>query len=45
MDKFIKVFQKVIMGWDFVELFFCIVLFPWSLLYIGFRMIQEWGVK
>jgi hypothetical protein len=42
MDKIIKTLKKVIGDWDIPELIFVVILFPWSAIYIVFRMIQEW---
>ena len=47
MDDIFKEFKRLInavMGdWDVVEFFFCVLLFPLSLLYILFRILQELG--
>jgi hypothetical protein len=42
MDKVIEAFKKVIEDWGVLEVIFTVIFFPWSLLYIGFRLIQEY---
>ena len=41
--KIINTLKKVIKDWEVFEFFLVIALFPWSVGYIVFRMIQEWG--
>jgi hypothetical protein len=40
--EIVKTFQTVIKDWTIVELFFATILFPYSIIYVGFRMIQVW---
>ena len=42
MNKLMLVIKKVIKDWEIFEIIMVIVLFPWSLLYILLRIIQEW---
>ena len=42
LDQFMKTLKYVIRNWGIIELLIVAVFFPWSLVYIGFRMIQEW---
>ena len=44
-DKIIITFQKVIKGWDLLEIILCVIFVPFSLIYILFRMAQEWEPK
>ena len=41
-DKVIKSFQAVVCNWDLIEIVIFIILAPWSLLYLAFRMLQEY---
>ena len=45
MDKLISTFKVVIKDWDIGELFLVVIFFPWSLLYIGLKIIQEWPIE
>ena len=45
VEKLMKTLKKVIEGWDILEFFLAFIFFPLSLLYILFRVIQEWEVK
>jgi hypothetical protein len=38
----IKALQKVIKDWDIIELLLMVGFFPWSLIYLVFRVLQEW---
>ena len=40
--KALKTLQKVIKGWEVFEIVCTVIFFPWSLIYIAFRMVQEW---
>jgi len=46
LDKLFRTIRKIVMKWDGVELFIAILLtfvfLPWSLIYWGFRIVQEW---
>lgn len=42
MNKIIKTFQRVIKDWSLFELILVVIFFPFSLLYILLRLIQEW---
>lgn len=45
MDMFDKIFktgQGVVEDWGIIELFFFIILMPFSLFYVAMRFFQEW---
>jgi hypothetical protein len=42
MNKIIKTFQKVIEGWGLLEILLFFIFIPFSLVYVGFRFVQEW---
>lgn len=42
MDKEMEALKRVISDWGVFEVILVIIFFPWSLLYIGFRLIQEY---
>lgn len=42
LDKLFITLQKVVKDWDVFILIVAVICFPWSLVYIGFRIIQEW---
>lgn len=42
MNTLMRTFRAVVKDWGVVELFLCVVLFPWSLLYVAMRICQEW---
>ncbi len=42
MDEFTVAFKRVIRDWGVFDIFLVVVFFPWSFLYILFRLIQEW---
>lgn len=41
-NNLIIALQSVIEDWDIVELFFVILFFPFSILYMAMRMVQEY---
>jgi len=41
-DKLFRTFQKVIQEWDILCIIGATLFFPWSLIYVGFRVVQEW---
>lgn len=42
MNKVLQTFKKVVGNWGALELVLAVILLPWSLLYMGLRMVQEW---
>jgi len=42
MNRLLRTLKKVIKDWDLFELFVAVIFFPLSLIYIAFRMLQEW---
>jgi len=42
MDEYTKTLKKVVAEWGLWEIFWMIVFFPWSLLYLVLRIVQEW---
>lgn len=42
MNQEMRVLKKVVADWGLWEIFWMIVFFPWSLLYVVLRMVQEW---
>jgi len=42
MDKLMATIKKVVEDWDLFELVLTVLFFPYSLIYIAFRIVQEW---
>ena len=42
MNKALKTFQKVIKDWWILEIVLFVIFIPFSLIYVGFRLVQEW---
>jgi hypothetical protein len=42
VNSLIKILKKVVKEWDFVTIMLVVVLFPWSLIWVGIRIVQEW---
>ena len=45
LEQFWRAFKKVIAEWGVIELFFFIVFLPFSFIYLGMRVAQEWSDK
>ncbi len=45
MNKLMKTTKTVIAKWDILELVLAVIFFPWSLLYIAFRVVQKWEIE
>ena len=45
INKFIKTVQRVMSDWEFMMIALVVLFFPWSLIYVGFLIFQEWEVE
>jgi hypothetical protein len=45
MNELIATIKRVIRYWGLFELLLTCIFFPFSLLYIGLRIVQEWGER